>query len=348
MNNLRSYIGLLLVLTVFSCKKNEPAPPGNANTGTAFPSNVFVLNEGNFGSGNADLTWINRLGVLTQGAFQAVNARPLGDVGQSIAFYGGNMYIIVNNSQKIEVANESNLNSVATITGFVSPRFMAVVGSTGYVTDWGCNCVRTVDLTTQSLTGGTIAVGSTPEEILAIGSDLFVANNGFGTDSTIMMVNSGSGAVIDTFYVSRGPSAIRKDRNGDLWVLCSGDYGSFGTTSDDIGGALHRIDPVSGIVEFSLHFASTDHPSKMDINGNGDRIYFLNNGIWYLDIGSASPVQVTSRSFYGIAIEASQDRVYVTDPLDYMQNGWLLRYDKNGSKIDSFRTGLIPGSVWFR
>ena len=52
--------------------------------------------------------------------------------------------------------------------------------------------------------------------------------------------------------------------------------------------------------------------------------------------------------FYKLGINPSGDEVFITDPLDYQQSGYLLSYDGSGNFISSQRTGIIPGSICFR
>ena len=55
--------------------------------------------------------------------FFQTNGTPLGDVVQSITQFNNNAYVVVNNSNKIEVIDITNFSSIATITGFTSPRY---------------------------------------------------------------------------------------------------------------------------------------------------------------------------------------------------------------------------------
>ena len=60
---------------------------------------VFILNEGNYNSGNATLSYYNPAAKTVQnGVFQRANGRKLGDTGQSIIIWDGVAYIAVENS----------------------------------------------------------------------------------------------------------------------------------------------------------------------------------------------------------------------------------------------------------
>ena len=56
-----------------------------------------------------------------------INSRPLGDVPYSMGIDGSRIYIIVNNSGKIEVAGMNDMRSVTTISKIASPRYISFI-----------------------------------------------------------------------------------------------------------------------------------------------------------------------------------------------------------------------------
>ena len=77
---------------------------------------IYVLNEGNFGRGNSTLTFYDDASrTVYQDVYSAVNSRPLGDVGNSIVIRNGRIYIVVNNSNKVEILDEATNASVGTV-----------------------------------------------------------------------------------------------------------------------------------------------------------------------------------------------------------------------------------------
>ena len=109
---LSSITFLLFVFLLFSCKTDEEKEitPVSNESGV----DVIVLNEGNFGSGNASINWYNSSeNKIYQHIFKSNNqGRPIGDVVQSMQIIGDKGYIVVNNSQKIEVVNLSDFKSI--------------------------------------------------------------------------------------------------------------------------------------------------------------------------------------------------------------------------------------------
>jgi hypothetical protein len=54
-----------------------------------------------------------------------------------------------------------------------------------------------------------------------------------------------------------------------------------------------------------------------------------------------------NRLFYSMDINAPKSELYISDAIDYNQNGYIYRFTSNGSVIDSLRAGIIPGYFCF-
>jgi hypothetical protein len=152
------------------------------------------------------------------------------------------------------------------------------------------------------------------------------------------------------------------DKNNKLWVLSDG--GLEGSAYGREKAALTRIDAGSFTVEQVMEFSDTKcSPSKLCLNGTKDTLLFI-NGSWGSSGSSESGIfrmPVTANSlpneafipenlqlFYGLAIDPKTSIVYVSDALDYMQNGTIYRYSMQGKKIDSFKADIAPGTFCFK
>ena len=233
MKLINTFFGVICVIVFIAvgCKDTDnPTPTPN-------PSDqfVFILNEGNFQAGNASLDLYNlRTEQLQSNAFDSVNLRPIGDVLQSITVASGFGYLVVNNSSKIEVIDMATLSSEGAIGGFTSPRFMLPVsGIKAYVTDLFANHIAILDLRTGNV-NDTIAFPGWGEEMLAHQGEVFVTNV---NRPYLYIIDSGSDLVTDSVAVGIGGNSLRMDADGNIWVLCGGDFQ--GTLP-----SLYRIDPV--------------------------------------------------------------------------------------------------------
>lgn len=354
---LKTFVPALALIAALatSCKDDDPKtvmPP------TTVGRAVFVVNEGSFGSGNATVSMIDLLSnSIYQDVFQTVNGFPLGDVAQSMHIHNGKAYIVVNNSQKIEVINSLTLESTATITGFQSPRHFIAKGTKGYVSDWFSNRIAVVDLNSNSIVNN-ITVGNGPEQMIISGNRLFVANvGGFGTDSTVSVIDLQTETVEATLITGINPNSLQTDATGKLWVLCGGTTGPdfIGGTADDIGGSLRKIDPVTLATENTFNFPQSEHPSKLQINNAGNELYYLNGtdgytgNIMKMNTGGTLPVQpLINRMFYGLGIDKTTGNIYGGYVPGFTSNGYVLRYNPSAVLIDSMQAGIAPNGFCFR
>lgn len=348
-HNLFPVIAFTLLLLFGACHKDNPETHGGK-----YSNGVFIVNEGLFQTESGTISFVSRSNdSVSNDIFALVNGRPLGNVVQSMSIFNGKAYIVVNNASKVEVVDAATFKSEATITGLISPRyFLGISDSKGYVTDWAGN-VAVIDLAANSVTK-TIPVNSGPEQLLANGSQVYVLNSGgWSTDSTISVINSSTDELSATIQVKHRPTGIAADKNGKIWVLCSGRGFNGWPLSNDSEGHLLRIDPATNLTEYDYSFVSTSlHPEKLVINKSGEKLYFLfNGGIYSYDITNvnAVPVQVAMRgNLYSLGYDDQTDYLYVSDPLDYQQNGWVYRYKaSNGALVDSLQSGVIPGNFCF-
>lgn len=355
---LLSAIFTLIVSLFLSCKKDENASGGCGET--IFVRNgVLVLNEGAFGSSNASVTYFNfNDHKSTDDVFNKVNCRPLGDVAQSIARSGDNLYIVVNNSKKIEVVSFDFLKSKATITGFASPRyFLPVSADKAYVSDWSENNVKIVKISTYAIKG-IIPTGNGPEQMLLTNNKVYVTNvGGFGNDSIVTIINAGADTVISTLMLSVNPNSIQLDKDGKIWVLCHGTIGPdfIGGTADDIGGKLLRVDPANDSIEAKFNFSQFEHPMKLQINTAKEDMFYLSGmsdydgAVYKFNIYDASlpAAPLVDKTFYGLGIDHVQQNIYGAYSPAFNQAGYMFRYDATGILIDSVKVGIGPNAFFF-
>jgi hypothetical protein len=341
-NYLFQAIALLVLLT--SCTKESDKITGHYSHG------LFIVNEGPFTDGTGTITYFNHENdSVEQDIFDAVNNRPLGNIVQSISFYNGKAYIIVNNAAKTEVVDAESFKSEATITGMTLPRYFCSVSETkAYISDWA-GVVNIVDLSTNTV-AGTIPAGTGPERMLKSGKYVFVLNaGGFTLDSTITILDHSTDRVVKTMKVFDRPTGIVEDASGKIWVMCSGKGFTGWPAADDTKGHLISIDPTNLSIEADYEFQdSSKHPEKLVIKGS--TLYFLyDNGIFRFStlLGGAAPVKVASHSnLYNLAYDYDKDYLLASDPVDFMNNGWVVRFRAdNGEVVDSIPTGIIPGDM---
>jgi YVTN family beta-propeller protein len=328
---------------MISCKKDTPADETPADL--TKDHGVFIVNEGNYLWSNASVTYYDFTdATYKDDIFNEVNHRPLGDVAQSLSVANGKAYIVVNNSNKIEIVDLASFASVGVITGLTSPRyFLPLTASKAYVSDLYCNSVSVVDLATNTKTASIPCKGST-EEMLLSGSEVFVTNT--RTDK-IYIINSNTDVVKDSLKLGFASNSLAMDKNGKLWVFCAGD------AANSIHASLHRVNTTSHSIELSYTLPDAlDIWDKMRMNAAKDTLYYMDNGIYQMPI-TASTLPSTplitkgSRIFHGLAVNPFDNSLFVSDAVDYIQKGKVYYYSSTGVLKGSINTGIIPVDFYF-
>ena len=141
----------------------------------------------------------------------------MGDVPNAMAIKGDIAYIIVNNSGKIEIADQATLDSKGTITGLISPRNICFVTDyKAYVSSLYSDSITIINLSNNSI-AGYINLRRTSESIAVAGNKAFISNWSGGDE--IMVVNTLNDEVVDSIVLVR---------NLRVWPLtnmeCSGSF----------------------------------------------------------------------------------------------------------------------------
>lgn len=349
--------GLYFIVSIclaFACYSCEDDTTDNFVTGK-YSKGVLVVNEGNYNSDNADISFIvPDSSKVYNDIFYSANSETLGDIAQSVAAYGDNYYVVVNNSNKIEVVSKTDFERVQAITGVVQPRYMAFAGGKGYVTQWGQNgvngSVAVIDLSTYSIEKS-ISTGCGPEKMVILNNNLYISNSGgYASDSTITIINLNTGQAVGSVKVGYNPKSMVVDKNNKIWVLCGGkwktDYSGL-----EKAGSLVCVNPSNNTIERSFMFAlGFSQPSSLNLNASKDKlIYQYNNSIFEMAVSDQAlpSVPKVNRGFYNISVDPVSGQVYGADPRTYTVSGYVVRYSPSYAIIDSFKVGRVPGEIFF-
>ncbi|WP_452223416.1 YncE family protein [Lacinutrix chionoecetis] len=340
---------LMLGLTFTSCSNDDEnvavTPSG------AYENGILISHEGNFNSGNASVSYIsNDFSVVENNIFSNVNMVPLGDTAQSMAFNGELAYIIVNNSDKIEVVNRYTFVSVATISGIDNPRYMAVSNGKGYVTAWGDfsdttdDTVVVIDLSTNAIID-TIAVPHMPDQIVASNDSVYVGVGIFDLNDKLTIINSITDTVTTTITVGANPNSLVLNSFGDLYVLTEGNSSFSG---NETGGKLIKVNTVNNTIASSLDFATTEHPNHLKFDNN-NFYYYLNGGVYkttQTETVLPTVAEFSGQNFYDINVRDNQ--LFGLDAGDFSSNGSLKVFDLTTNTLENtFTLNIIPGEVYF-
>ncbi|GAA0891269.1 hypothetical protein GCM10009122_09480 [Fulvivirga kasyanovii] len=355
----RVLFGLLVASSALfgACSDDDSVAPLAGQEG------FFVINEGGFGNGDASLSYFDKAtNTMINDVFFENVERPLGDQAQSMSIYNGNGYIVVQNSGKIEVINAENFGSLGTINkdaGIVSPRyFLGIDQNKGYVTDWGADgvtgTVKVVDLNALEVTK-TIDVGQGPNEMVRLGNKVYVANNGgWGYDNKVVIIDVNTDQVVGSITVGDNPSALKVDRNNNIWVTGSG---------KTVYNADWSVDEANSTPAFLAKIVNDEVALKLDaasvyaglgrlvMNNAADQLYFNYSGAVYtmsIDATELPASPFIDKSFYGLSVDPSTDNVIGTEAPNYSSAGTVYRYDNTGKLIDQYTAGIAPNGCAFK
>lgn len=279
-----SYLHLLLlgcvIVLIISCEKNSGSasvvePERNYGKGT------FILNEG--ANRMPSVAFIPDNGdTVEHQIFHRVNSRKFDDGMVDGRIAGDNIYLSFCRPGKIEVVNRHNFKHVATVTGLNRPRYIEVANGKVYASLWyaenAASAVAIINPDTFEEELGRIFLGKLGAEgILYTAQKLWVAFTGafFDLDSTVYALNPDNLELIESIKVGYGPRKMVVDRNGKLWVLCSGmtcyDL-AFADSESDYQASLCCIDPET--YEVKSYVIPVIHPEQLDISPDRDILYF--------------------------------------------------------------------------
>lgn len=338
----------IVVLAAFAllagCRKDKPEEPEKEPVVLGNNGGVYITNEGNFGWGNATVSYYdNASGAVVDDLYEPANGGALGDVCQSMTLFNGKAYLVLNNSNSVVVVDPGTFVANATITGFVSPRYMLPVSNgKAYVTDLH-GTIAVVDLANNTIAGHITCPGSTEELVLAYGKAFVTDQEG----DHVYVLDTATDQVIDSIAIGTPSGSIVEDANGKLWVLSSG------YMDQGLPAALHRIDPITHTVEQRFDLPSVGSPWRLTIDGTHSTLYYLNGGVYRMsitatDLPGTAFVPAAGRNFYGLGVDPASGVVYAADAVDYVQRGVVYRYASDGSALNSFPVGIIPGGFHFR
>ena len=147
------------------------------------------------------------------------------------------------------------------------------------------------------------------------------------------------------------PTSLALDANGKLWTVTDGGYE--GSPYGYETPSLYRINPETMTVEKRYEFSFGDSPSEIQISGDGEALFWINNDIWRMNVNAEVlpeepflPAQGTI--YYGLTVSPENGDVYIADAIDYVQQGKIYRYSSEGKLIDEFYAGIIPGAFCWK
>ncbi len=383
MKQLLYYILPLLMLS--SCRNDVMVVPmEDINTGGKTVKSeiigMYLLNEGNMGSNKSSLDYLDLSGKdatvhYLRNIYSERNPETvmmLGDVGNDIQIYGSRLWLVINCSNKVEVAQADDAVRIGKVD-IPNCRYVTFKDRYAYVSSYvgsvysGSNSplgsVYKVDtLSLQKV--DSCSVGYQPEEMAIIGKKLYVANSGGyqgmtgqGYESTVSVIDLDKMQETERITVAPNLHRIRKDKYDQLWLTSRGNY----------------MDS-----ESKIYWLNKGGDGKMQVIGHldqpvsdlcivGDSLYFygsqwseitMTNTVTYgiIDVRTHQIVSTSLsdapeinkiRMPYGIIVNPIHRDFYLMDAKNYVSSGELLHFLPDGTFDWKVKTGDIPAHAVF-
>ena len=381
MKHVAYYILTLLLLS--ACRQDvmivpmEKSDPGG-KTQKGDIVGMYLLNEGNMGSNKSTLDYLDLSDTVVHYYRNIYSERnpstvmSLGDVGNDCQIYGQRLWMVINCSNKVEVARADDAVRIGKVD-IPNCRYVTFKDQYAYVSSY----VGTVYASSDSPLGSvykvdtlslqkvdSCSVGYQPEEMAIIGNSLYVANSGGyqgmtgqGYESTVSLIDLASMQEVDKVEVAPNLHHLKADRYNQLWVTARGNY------MDEMSSIWWLEPDTNGNMKVGGHI---DQPVS-DLCIVGDSLYFygsqwsevtMTNTVTYGIINvkthqvvstslSAAPEISNIRMPYGIIVNPVHRDFYLMDAKNYVSSGELLHFLPDGTFDWKVKTGDIPAHAAF-
>lgn len=348
-------IFMLAICSIFiisSCQKPGPEPdPIEVAVG------AYVLNNGNYGSNDACLTFYDySTKGVSANVFYNANGKKLGDTAQDMLVFGSKIYISVYNSKIIFVTDHKG-KIIKEITvegdnGNLSPRYLTSYGDKVYATYYE-GYLGEIDTTSYAVRK--VAVGMNPDGVVGASGKLYVANSGGlnyagGYNNTVSVVSASTFTVTKTLEVVTNPQYLKVNSEGTIYLISSGNYADIPCTLQKIDSSTDAVTTIEGISpSFMAMNQFTDKMylicSSYDADWNLTCSYYLFDtltGKWFDFITDGTKVE----NAYSISVDPVAKLVYIGTST-YTENGDMYVFNIDGTLNNKFDTqGLNPIGVY--
>lgn len=327
-----------ILLVVASCKDDDVFE----NQETSY-SGILVSNEGNFTTPSGSISFIpSDLSTIENDIYRKVNNAYIGDVVNNIGFSGDQAYIVVNNTNKIEVVNRFRFNKTATITDNINqPRFITFANNYFYVTNSAYQGEQYVSVynTSNNTFVKKIPFTDTVERIVSAGNKVFVQNASFGFGNTISVINSAN-VVEKTITIPHGQITKTVSVDNVVYIL----------TNDSTDTYLYQINAEGTITKETI-YAGIANGENLSVENN--KVIFNSKGnVYVTDVAStATPAPTFTISPFEdyktiYALEVLNGKIFISDVKDYEVDSKISVYSLTGSLEKTFSAGKIAGGFY--
>lgn len=329
-------LSLAIIAFATSCSNvdDNTNPIENPSGEKPYANGILITNEGNFQSSNAEISFIsNDLNVTYNKIFATNNNNlNLGDVAQFIGFNGNLAYIVMNNSNIIQIVDRYTFKKVNQITQELNqPRAIAFSNGKIYVTNANNNTVTIYNGTTFAFVKS-VSLDYQPEQLVATSGYVYVQTSSFASGNAIEIINSSSDVNSKDLIFDNTMNGITIDGNS-IFVLASDANKT--TISEIKNEAISKT--ISNTELKNSRYLTLDNNNLYFTNGTG--IYTLSKQLTSIPINPIFNVNDNSWStLYGFNV--IDGKVFSSDANGFTNNSIVTIYDLSGNELKTFSTEI--------
>ena len=359
------WLGLICMMalgcTLTACSDDDDDRRDDTGTKVVLPRvRAFILNEGSYGDNNAGIAFYapNGDADFITDIYLKQNDKKLGETGQSMIEYDGEIFVAVYGSNYLAKLNAAGVEQAR--LSFVDDedlsagiRYIAAEGGYIYASFWG-GAVAKINAHTMSVEKKLTNLGGCLEGVVINDGLLYVCNACSGDFATyydeIIVINLNNFSLKEKLTTLHpNPYNQILEEEDKIFFISNGDYGV------NTGSLLQVIDTkdnnkISRICEAS-HIASFNDivyiVNSVTVWGT---TYTTTNSFCTYDVKSGklnessflknAPAELATASIYMIQIDPNTGEVYIGTS-DYSTNGTIYRFKRDGSYVSKFDAGGI-------
>ncbi|MBP4141802.1 hypothetical protein J3S90_08290 [Flavobacterium sp. P4023] len=339
MNFKNVFLGIFASALLLASCTNDDTTENKMPLG-AYDKGVIVLNEGNFGTPNGSVSFISNDYAVINNIFGIENSnKPLGDVVQSLSFSEDKAFIVVNNSNTVEVVNRYTFKSIATITDQIkNPRYSVVLNGKLYVTNAKTKSVNVYDAKTYNFLE-VIAVNKVVEKIITANGKLYITNGAYGSGTSVTVINPQINNAMSSITVENGVNAI-EEKSGSVYVLSGNAEKS----------KLYKINTTNDTAT-AIESTVLKNAKNMDIDG--EKIYYtVGNNAYVMALNATSFSEAPLFSipdggyFTFYAFNVIDGKIYSANVNGFTAAGTVKIFSSTGAELKSVTVGMGPNGFY--
>ena len=320
---------------------------------------AYILNEGAWGANNANITSFmpNYKAENLSDVYLKMNNQQMGDVANAMMEEDDNIYVVLNGSKYV-ARLDLTTKELARYTfpeAEGAPRCIDVEDGFAYVTQYGGQ-VSKLNIKDMTL-AGTFKGGDNLEGIVEKDGKLYVANsytvdgsNNWIYNKEVFVIDAKTMTLEKSIEVVDNPTKIF-EIDDQIYLISAGNYA-------DVSGALQVIDTKVGTSNVILNDVTkiTEGNDELiyGVRSTYDENWQLSNSFFTYNPSNGSinetsflkdaPSSFATDAIYLMEVDEETGFIYIGTS-DYVTNGTIYQFDKNGKLVQSFDSGGINPSA---